>query len=261
MEAVLSILTPENLLALLTLTALEIVLGVDNVVFIAVLSARLPPEKQRAARRVGLIGAMFMRIGLLLAINWVKNLTGEVFSFNLSRLSEQAISISWRDMILIVGGIVLLYKSVTEIHHVSSGPQHESRKGKVTVAGVIAQIMVMDLVFSLDSVITAIGMAEHLPTMIVAVVASVAVMMFAAEPISRFVEERRSVKVLALSFLMLIGVMLVAEGFDAHVSKGYIYFAMAFALGVEAVNFRADYKMKRAAEAALERNELDGTAP
>jgi len=246
-EAILGIFTPENLLALLTLTALEIVLGVDNVVFIAVLSSRLPPEKQRFARRIGLIAAMVMRIALLWSIDWVKNLTGEVIGMT---LVGKTISLSWRDIILIVGGLILLLKSVKEIHHVSSGPQHDVRPKTVTVASVIAQIMLMDLVFSLDSVITAVGMSEHLPTMITAVVASVAVMMFAAEPISNFVEHRRSVKVLALSFLLLIGVMLMVDGFGTHVSKGYIYFAMGFALAVELVNYRADRKAERAAAAA-----------
>lgn len=244
--------TPENLLALATLTALEIVLGVDNVVFIAVLSARLPPEKQRTARRVGLIAAMLMRIALLFAIDWVRKLEGEVLS--LTALSRE-FSFSWRDIILIAGGLVLLFKATKEIHHVSAGPQPDARPKAVTVSGVIAQIMLMDLVFSLDSVITAVGMADHLPTMVVSVVAAVGVMMFAADPISRFVEHRRSLKVLALSFLLLIGVMLVAEGFGTHVSKGYIYFAMAFALGVELVNFRADRKAAAAAKAAIERKE------
>ncbi|MGA1224894.1 MAG: TerC family protein [Phycisphaerales bacterium] len=257
MEGVLAIFSPENVLALVTLTALEIVLGVDNVVFIAVLSARLPPGQQRSARRIGLIAAMVMRIGLLVAIDWVRNLTGELFS--VAAFGEEW-SFSWRDLILIVGGMILLLKSVKEIHHVSSGPHIEVRAAKVSVSGVVAQIMLMDLVFSLDSVITAVGMADHLPTMITAVVASVVVMMFAAEPISRFVEERRSLKVLALSFLLLIGVMLVAEGFDAHISKGYIYFAMTFALAVEMVNFRADRKARLAAEAAARRNDA-GHAP
>ena len=247
MESFLEIFAPANLLAFATLTALEIVLGVDNVVFIAVLSSRLPPERQRFARRIGLIGAMFMRIALLLAINWVKSLTGEVIA---ATVFGQAISLSWRDIILIVGGGVLLFKSTREIHHVSGGPQADDRPVKVTLASVIAQIMIMDIVFSLDSVITAVGMAEHVPTMIAAVIASVAVMMFAAEPISTFVERRRSLKVLALSFLILIGVMLIAEGLGTHVSKGYIYFAMAFALAVEMVNYRADNKAKRAAELA-----------
>jgi predicted tellurium resistance membrane protein TerC len=256
-EALLGIFSPENLLALVTLTALEIVLGVDNVVFIAVLSARLPPDKQRFARRVGLIAAMFMRIALLMAIDWVRSLTGTVFAV---AAFGHNWDFSWRDLILIVGGLILLLKSVKEIHHASAGPQPDLAPAKVSVSGVITQIMLMDLVFSLDSVITAVGMADHLPTMITAVVASVAVMMFAAEPISRFVEERRSLKVLALSFLLLIGVMLVAEGFDAHISKGYIYFAMAFALAVEMVNYRADSKAKRAAEAALRRNQPDRSA-
>ena len=244
METVLSIFSPENLLAFVTLTALEIVLGVDNVVFIAVLSARLPPEKQRFARRVGLIAAMLMRIALLWGINWVRSLTGVALTINAMGIDK---ALSWRDLILIGGGMVLMFKSVKELHHVSAGPQRDLRPKKVTVAGVIAQIMFMDLVFSLDSVITAVGMSDHLPTMVAAVVASVAVMMFAAEPISNFVENRRSVKVLALSFLLLIGVMLVVDGFGTHVSKGYIYFAMGFALAVELVNFRADRKAARSA--------------
>ncbi len=252
MESLLSIFAPENLLAFLSLTALEIVLGVDNVVFIAVLSARLPPEKQRLARRAGLIGAMFMRIGLLAAIDWVRGLTGEVFS---ATVLGRAFTFSWKDIILIVGGLILLFKSTREIHHISAGPHLDAKPKSVTLGGVIAQIMLMDLVFSLDSVITAVGMAEHLPTMIVAVVASVGVMMFAAEPISNFVEKRRSLKVLALSFLILIGVMLVADGFGTHVSKGYIYFAMAFSLGVEMVNYGADRRAQRAAAAALEARE------
>jgi len=241
---VLSIFSPENLLAFVTLTALEIVLGVDNVVFIAVLSSRLPAEKQRFARRVGLIAAMLMRIALLWGINWVRSLTGVALTINAMGLDK---SLSWRDLILIGGGLVLMFKSVKEIHHVSAGPQRDVRPKKVTVASVIAQIMFMDLVFSLDSVITAVGMSDHLPTMIAAVLASVGVMMFAAEPISNFVENRRSVKVLALSFLLLIGVMLVVDGFGTHVSKGYIYFAMGFALAVELVNFRADRKAAQAA--------------
>lgn len=240
-DSFVGIFAPENLLAFATLTALEIVLGVDNVVFIAVLSARLPPERQRVARRVGLVAAMFMRIALLMAIDWVRGLQGEVFRAN---LGGTELGFSWRDLVLIAGGLVLLLKSVKEIHHVSSGPARDLRPARATVGGVIAQIMLMDLVFSLDSVVTAVGMADHLPTMIAAVALSVALMMFAAEPISRFVEERRSIKVLALSFLLLIGVMLVAEGFGAHVSKGYIYFAMGFALAVELVNFRADRKAR-----------------
>ena len=247
MESFLEIFGPENLLAFITLTALEIVLGVDNVVFIAVLSSRLPVERQRAARRVGLVGAMLMRIGLLMVIDWVRNLQGEVFGMT---LAGKAFTFSWRDLILIAGGTILMLKATREIHHASSPPHLDARPKTLSFSSVIAQIMIMDLVFSLDSVITAVGMAEHLPTMVAAVVASVAVMMFAAEPISTFVERRRSLKVLALSFLLLIGVMLVAEGFGTHVSKGYIYFAMAFSLGVEIVNMRADTKAARAVEAA-----------
>ncbi|RLS64877.1 MAG: TerC family protein [Planctomycetota bacterium] len=251
-EALLSIFAPENILAFFTLTALEIVLGVDNVVFIAVLAARLPPEKQRAARQLGLIGAMFMRIGLLACINWVRSLTGEVFS---GVVFGHQFDLSWRDLVLLVGGLVLLFKATREIHHVSNVTHLDAKPKAISFTSVIVQIMLMDLVFSLDSVITAVGMVEHLPTMILAVIASVGVMMFAAEPIGRFVEARRSLKVLALSFLLLIAVMLIAEGLGTHVSKGYIYFAMAFALGVEMVNFRADTKAARAAQAALERKE------
>jgi len=252
METILQIFQPENLLALATLTALEVVLGVDNVVFIAVLAARLPPEQQRRARNIGLIAAMVMRILLLMAIDWVRGLTDTVFSLN---ALGRELAFSWRDIILIGGGLVLLFKSVKEIHHISAGPQLSAAPKRVSLSGVIAQIMLMDLVFSLDSVITAVGMADHLPTMVVAVVASVAVMLFAAGPIATFVEERRSLKVLALSFLILIGVMLIAEGFGQHVSKGYIYFAMSFALGVELVNFRADRKARLAAEAAAARKQ------
>ncbi len=174
----------------------------------------------------------------------MRSLTGVALTINAMGIDK---ALSWRDLILIGGGMVLMFKSVKELHHVSAGPQRDIRPKKVTVAGVIAQIMFMDLVFSLDSVITAVGMSDHLPTMVAAVVASVAVMMFAAEPISNFVENRRSVKVLALSFLLLIGVMLVVDGFGTHVSKGYIYFAMGFALAVELVNFRADRKAAQSA--------------
>jgi predicted tellurium resistance membrane protein TerC len=236
-EVLLGILSPENIVALLTLTLLEIVLGVDNLVFIAVICARLPPERQKLARRLGLFAAMIMRIALLCGIDWIRNLTGEAIA---TSLLGREIRLSWRDLILIAGGLVLMFKSVREIHHASSGPKRDGARTTTTLAGAVFQIMLMDLVFSLDSVITAVGMSEHLPTMIAAVIASVGVMVFAAEPISTFVDRRRSVKILALSFLLLIGVMLVAEGFGTKVSKGYIYFAMGFALAVEMLNYRAD---------------------
>lgn len=237
MEVLLGILSPENIVALLTLTLLEIVLGVDNLVFIAVICSRLPAERQRIARRLGLFAAMLMRVALLCGIDWLRSLTGEAIALT---LQGREIKLSWRDLILIAGGLVLMLKSVREIHHASSGPSRGGERTTTTLAGAVFQIMLMDLVFSLDSVITAVGMSEHLPTMITAVIASVGVMVFAAEPISTFVERRRSVKILALSFLLLIGVMLVAEGFGTRVSKGYIYFAMGFALAVEMLNYRAD---------------------
>ncbi|RLS61828.1 MAG: TerC family protein [Planctomycetota bacterium] len=233
-----ALFSAENLLALATLTLLEIVLGVDNVVFIAVLSGRLPEAQQKLARRIGLIAAMVMRILLLLSISWVMGLGDELLAFN---SFGHALSFSAKDLILIGGGALLMVKSVREIHHLVAATDEQKAPGKyASFNAVIVQIAIMDIIFSLDSVITAVGMADDISIMVIAVVISVAVMMVAAEPISNFVQRRRSLKMLALSFLILIGTMLVAEGFGQHVSKGYIYFAMAFGVGVEMLNILGD---------------------
>ena len=225
-------LTSAGILALVTLTFLEIVLGVDNVIFISILSSKLPKSQQSRARRTGLLAAMGMRLLLLLSIAWVIRLTAPLFTV-LGR------PISGRDLILIVGGLFLLAKATLEIHDKLEGEEsHGSARDAPTMSAVIAQIMVLDIVFSLDSVITAVGMAEDLSIMVAAVVLSVGVMIFSAEPISAFVNRHPTVKVLALSFLLLIGLSLVGDGLGMHVPKGYIYFAMGFSVFVEMVNLR-----------------------
>jgi predicted tellurium resistance membrane protein TerC len=225
-------LTSEGLLALVTLTFLEIVLGVDNVIFISILSVKLPAAQQLRARRTGLIAAMLMRIGLLMAISWIVRLTAPLFS-----IAGQ--EISGRDMILIGGGLFLLGKATLEIHDKLEGEEGQaSAKVAPSFTAVIAQIMLLDIVFSLDSVITAVGMADDIAIMVTAVIVSVGIMMIAAEPISAFVSRHPTVKVLALSFLLLIGMSLVGEGLGMHIPKGYIYFAMGFSVFVEMVNLR-----------------------
>lgn len=224
--------SPEAWVALLTLTILEIVLGVDNIIFISILAGKLPPGQQNKARQIGLLGAMVMRIILLLSIAWVTRLTNPLF-----HVMERGIS--GRDLILVGGGLFLLAKSVHEIHDKLEGEQGQTvRKIAPSLGAVIAQIMVLDMVFSLDSVITAIGMAKELGVMITAVVIAVVVMMFSARPIGEFVERHPTIKILALSFLLLIGMALVAEGLHFHIPKGYIYFAMGFAVLVEVLNIR-----------------------
>jgi len=225
-------LTSEGLLALVTLTLLEIVLGVDNVIFISILSGKLPPGDQARARRAGLLGAMLMRIALLLSIAWVVRLTAPLVSI-------AGRGISGRDLILIGGGLFLLAKATLEIHERLEGAEeHRAAPIAPSFAAVIAQIMAVDIVFSLDSVITAIGMANDIPIMVAAVVFSVVIMMFSAEPVSRFVGRHPTVKMLALSFLLLIGISLVGEGIGMHIPKGYIYFAMGFSVFVELINLR-----------------------
>ena len=229
-------LTSAGLLALVTLTFLEIVLGVDNVIFISILSSKLPVSQQGRARRTGLMAAMVMRILLLLSIAWVIRLTAPLFT-TFRR------PVSGRDLILIGGGLFLLGKATLEIHDKLEGEEgHSSARVAPSFSAVIAQIMVLDVVFSLDSVITAVGMAEDISIMVTAVVLAVGVMMFAAEPISTFVNRHPTVKVLALSFLLLIGVSLVGDGLGMHIPKGYIYFAMGFSLFVEAINLRVRAK-------------------
>jgi predicted tellurium resistance membrane protein TerC len=226
------IFTAENLIALLTLSLLEIVLGIDNIVFISILTGKLPPEQRNRGRRIGLALAMLMRIGLLFAITWVMRLVDPLFSV----LGQE---VSGRDLILLGGGLFLIAKATWEIHDKLEGDEHsQASPRQVSFGSVIFQIMLLDIVFSLDSVITAVGMAKHIGVMVVAVVVAVGVMLVFANAIGDFVERHPTIKMLALSFLILIGVMLVAEGFGKHIEKGYIYFAMAFSLGVEILNMR-----------------------
>ena len=223
---------PQAWVALVTLTALEIVLGIDNVVFISILAGKLPKQDQGRARRLGLLMAMFMRIALLFSLSWIIRLTAPLFSV-------VGHEISGRDLVLIFGGLFLLAKSTHEIHGRLEGDEGEaSARVGPSLRSVLIQIVLLDIVFSLDSVITAVGMADDLAVMVAAVVIAVGFMMLFAAPISRFVEEHPTVKMLALSFLLLIGVTLIAEGLDQHIPKGYIYFAMAFSLGVEMLNLR-----------------------
>ena len=225
-------LSPEILIALATLTFLEIVLGVDNIIFISILSAKLPADQQQKARRLGLLLAMGTRILLLFSLSWVIRLTAPLFTV----IGQE---ISGRDLILILGGLFLLGKSTHEIHDRLEGEEgHGSAKTVASFTSVLIQIGLLDIVFSLDSVITAVGMVDELWVMVTAVVISVLIMMVAAEPISAFVHRHPTVKMLALSFLLLIGMSLVAEGFDHHIPKGYVYFAMGFSVFVEAINLR-----------------------
>ena len=227
------ITSPEAWLGLLTLTMLEIVLGIDNIIFISILAGKLPAEQQARARRVGLLGAMLTRIALLAALAWIIRLTAPLFTL-------VGHAFSGRDLILIAGGLFLLAKSTHEIHAGLEGEAGRANPaGRVSFATVVGQIMVLDIVFSLDSVITAVGMARHVAVMITAVVLAVAVMMFAAASISDFVHRHPTVKMLALSFLLMIGVSLIADGLGQHIAKGYIYFAMGFSVFVEMLNIRA----------------------
>ncbi|SDT07568.1 Membrane protein TerC, possibly involved in tellurium resistance [Halopseudomonas sabulinigri] len=226
--------SPDIWVAFLTLTALEIVLGIDNIIFISILVSRLPKAQQPRARFIGLALAMGTRILLLLSIAWVMRLTADLFQL----LGE---GVSGRDLILFFGGLFLLFKSTTEIWHSMEGPEHSATEAAPKSAGfvsIVLQIALIDIVFSLDSVITAVGLVDEVAVMVAAIVIAVLVMMLAAGSISNFIEKHPSLKVLALSFLMVVGTLLIAEAFDVHVPKGYIYFAMAFSLAVEAVNIR-----------------------
>ena len=225
--------SPELLMGLLTLTILEIVLGIDNIIFISIVSSRLPPEQQAKARNLGLTLALVMRLILLSMIVWIAKLTYTLFTI----LGNE---ISWRDIILIGGGLFLLVKGTLEIHHTVE-PPHEDKANlaKVTFGAVIGQIVLLDIVFSLDSVITAIGMSDNLGVMVAAVIIAMAVMLFAAKPVSDFVNAHPTVKMLALSFLLLVGMALIADGLGYHIPRGYLYFAVAFSLGVECLNLWA----------------------
>lgn len=235
--------SPEILISLLTLTVLEIVLGIDNIIFISIVASRLPPEQQAKARTIGLSLALVMRLILLSMIAWLASLTNTVFTVFGNEFS-------WRDIILIVGGLFLLVKGTIEIHHSVEGDEETKTSLKqVTMGAVLAQIVVIDVVFSLDSVITAVGMVDELWVMVAAVILAMAVMIVAAKTVSDFVNANPTVKMLALSFLLLVGMALIADGFEFHIPRGYLYFAVAFSLGVECLNLMV--KKKSAAKKAL----------
>jgi len=236
---------PQAWIALVTLTALEIVLGIDNIIFISILVGRLPPERRDLARRLGLSLAMGTRILLLLSLAWVMGLVDPLFSV-------AGHDISGRDLILLGGGLFLLWKSVHEIHAGLEGEEEKPTAAgvaKVSFGAILVQIAIIDIVFSLDSVITAVGMVDHVAIMVLAIVIAVGIMMIAAKPIGDFVDRHPTIKMLALSFLILVGVALIAEGLEFHIPKGYIYFAMAFSVAVEMLNIRM--RAKRAAAAPV----------
>jgi predicted tellurium resistance membrane protein TerC len=248
MEAAIAILSdPEIWVAFFTLTALELVLGIDNIIFISILVDRLPPHERETARRIGLFLAMFMRVGLLLTLSWIVGLTAPLFTIT-------GTQISGRDLILLLGGLFLVWKSTQEIHQLTEGEEgHASDKVGSGFTAVILQIIIIDAVFSLDSIITAVGMVDEVAVMIAAVIVSVGLMMLFARAIGEFVSSHPSIKMLALSFLLVVGVMLIAEGFDHKVPKGYIYFAMAFSVAVEMLNIRM--RKKKAKPSPIELHE------
>jgi predicted tellurium resistance membrane protein TerC len=244
--------SPQAWMAFATLTLLELVLGIDNIIFISILVDKLPKERQEFARRLGLFMAMFMRVGLLLVLAWIVGLVKPLFTI----LGQE---ISGRDLILILGGLFLIYKSTTEIHESFEGAQEDNVKvsaAKATFASVILQILVVDIVFSLDSIITAVGMVDDVRIMIAAVVVSVGLMMLFAGGIGRFVSDHPSIKMLALAFLVVVGVVLVAEGFEHKIPKGYVYFAMAFSLGVEMLNIK--FRKRTANPVHLKKSAIPG---
>lgn len=239
---------PNLWLSLLTLTALEIVLGIDNLVFISVVAAKLPPEQRERARKLGLTAALGMRIVLLASIAWIIGLTAPVFTVPFIDHT-----VSWRDLILLTGGIFLLAKGTHEIHGTIEGDEeHETGAKVATFGAVIGQIVVLDIVFSIDSVVTAVGMAEHLPVMIAAVVIAMLIMMWSSGPVARFIQDHPTTKMLALAFLLLVGMALVADGMHFHIPRGYLYFAIAFSMLVEVLNLAAQRRRKRLREAKAE---------
>lgn len=233
------LVSPEAWASFLTLCVLEIVLGIDNIIFLTIITGRLPQEKQAFARILGLTLALAMRIALLSCIVWLEKLDTALFTLF-------GHGFSFRDLILCAGGLFLLYKATSEIHHDVEGEEEGHKPAKsMGMAMVVAQIVAIDLVFSLDSIFTAVGMADHLPVMIAAIVVSILIMMFAANPVSNFVAAHPTIKMLALSFLLLVGMMLVADGFGLHIPRGYLYFAICFSMGVETLNQLAASKRKK----------------
>ncbi|WP_158825916.1 TerC family protein [Mucilaginibacter lacusdianchii] len=239
---------PEAWVSLATLTILEIVLGIDNIIFVSIQAGKLPVEQQDRGRKLGLAMAMITRILLLLSISWIMKLKTPLFNlahvFNITGSWEEKLAISGRDLILLIGGLFLIYKSIQEIHEkIDGGGEEEETDAKAhSFWGTIVQIMILDIVFSLDSVITAVGLADHVEVMIAAVVISVGIMLWASGPIANFVNRHATVKMLALSFLLVIGISLLTEAFDQEIPKGYIYSAMAFAMLVEALNLKSRSK-------------------
>jgi len=223
---------PHAWISLATLSVLEIVLGIDNIIFLSIVSARLPVHQQATARRIGLGLALIARVLLLLSLTWMIGLTRPIFEI-------AGFAVSWRDIVLVAGGMFLIVKGTVETHHMLEGQGEASVAGTAGFAAVITQIVLLDLVFSLDSVITAIGIAEHVPIMVAAIVIAMAIMLLAAEPTARFVNAHPTVKMLALSFLLLVGAALVADGMHFHIPRGYLYFAIAFSMGVESLNLLA----------------------
>lgn len=228
------------LASFLTLALLEIILGIDNVIFLSIISSKLPKAQQARARYIGLVLALGMRVVLLMGVAWLTKLTMTAFM-----IGDHAVS--WRDIILGLGGLFLLYKGTMEIHHTVQGDDHheEGAKKTATFASVIMQIMVLDMVFSLDSVITAVGMTDHVPVMIAAIVLAIIIMMFASEPVSAFIQKHLPIKMLALSFLLLVGVALMADAMHHHIPRGYLYFAIAFSMGVEGLTLLAHSRQEK----------------
>lgn len=234
---------PDLWAALLTLTALEIVLGIDNVIFLSIVSSKLPVHQQQKARRIGLILALVMRVALLSSVSWIAGLTAPIFTMG-------DFALSWRDVVLGFGGLFLLYKGTHEIHNSMEGEEEEGgSRATTTFAAAIMQIVILDVVFSLDSVITAVGMTDNLPVMISAIVIAILVMMFAAEPVSSFVNRHPTVKMLALGFLLLVGMALMADAAHFHIPRGYLYFAIGFSILIESLNLIAAARRKKAREA------------
>jgi predicted tellurium resistance membrane protein TerC len=235
---------PDTWASLLTLSVLEIVLGLDNIIFISILVGKLPPEKRDRTRRIGLTGAFVMRLGLLGTLSWVMQLKHPLFT----ALGHE---ITGKELVLLLGGLFLLYKATREIHERMEPAEGEGGppKQRSSVVAAVVQILLLDLVFSLDSVITAVGMAQHIEIMVAANVIALIVMLIFSKKIADFVEDHPTVKILALSFLMMIGILLIAEGFEIHVPKGYVYFAMGYSVAVEAINIRISSKLRKAAEA------------
>jgi predicted tellurium resistance membrane protein TerC len=234
-------ITDTQLLAsFFTLALLEIILGIDNVIFLSIISSKLPKAQQAKARYIGLILALAMRVVLLMGVAWLSKLTATAFM-----VSDHAVS--WRDIILGLGGLFLLYKGTMEIHHTVAGEEHheEGSKKKASFASVIMQIVILDAVFSLDSVITAVGMTDNIPVMIAAIIVAILIMMFASEPVSAFIQKHMPIKMLALSFLLLVGVALMADAMHHHIPRGYLYFAIAFSMGVEVLTLLAHSKQEK----------------